>query len=293
MLSQVDGERGEAEQGQLEQVARDLGGEDFDALARQVLSGNVKLSAVIAGFSDAEAKRQAYEMAVLVCHADGSANEKEKAFLADLKRSLAIDAAAAGELDTAAAGLAVAPVTGPTLGDGDAGATDALILKNAILAGALELLPQNIATLAVVPLQLRLVYRIGADHGQKLDANQVKDLAGAVGIGAAAQVMEGVARRMLGGLAKGVFGRVLGGMAGGAAGAAAGVGLTFASTYALGHAAKQYYAQGRSLSREDLKALFGRLKGEAATIYPKVEAEIRQQASTLNLSQIVGKLRGI
>ncbi len=133
-----------------------------------------------------------------------------------------------------------------------------------------------------------MVYKIGQDHGQKLDANQVKDLAGAVGIGAAGQVMEGVARKLMGGLAKGLFGRMLGGVASTAAGAA----LTFATTYALGNAARQYYAQGRSTSREDLKALFGKLKVDAEGLYPKVEGRIREQARTLNLSEVLKQVRG-
>ena len=300
----ADGTRSAEEEQQLNQLTEAIGGSNFDAIARQVLSGQVKLEEVAGKLTNDESRRQAYEMAVLVCHADGTANEKEQAFLANLKRVLKVDATALNELDAAAAGLAVAPITGPppvtgsspaagpaaSPADRDAAISD-MIMKNAMLAGALEIFPQNLASLAIVPLQLRLVYRIGGDFGQKLDVNQVKDLAGAVGIGAAAQVMEGVARRMIGGLAKGLFGRILGGAAGGAAGAAAGVGLTFASTYALGHAAKQYYAQGRTLSRDDLKALFTKLRGEAGTIYPKVEAEIKQQSASLNLSAIIGKLK--
>lgn len=302
IAAMADGTRGPEEQRQLEELTRTIGGDDFDALARKVLSGQTRLDDVAGRLSGEEARRQAYEMAVLVCHADGTANDREKAFLAELKQVLKVDATAVNELDAAAAGLAVAPVAGPAPVEGTIAATgaspadrdktiDDLIMKNAMLAGALELLPQNLASLAIVPLQLRLVYRIGQDHGQRLDANQIKDLAGAVGIGAAAQVMEGVARRVVGGLAKGLLGKLLGGIAGGAAGAATGVGVTFASTYALGHAAHQYYGQGRKLSRDDLKALFGRLRTEASTLYPKVEAQIKQQASTLNLSAIVGKLK--
>jgi hypothetical protein len=132
-----------------------------------------------------------------------------------------------------------------------------------------------------------MVYRIGADAGQQLDANQVKDLAGVLGIGAAGQVMEGVARGLLGGIARGL----LGGLLGGVAGTAAGAGLTFATTYALGHAAKQYYAQGRRLSRDDLRALFTRLKAEAQTLFPKVEAQVREQAAHLNLPAVLQRFR--
>jgi uncharacterized protein (DUF697 family)/tellurite resistance protein len=332
----ADGSRGVEEQGRLEEVARSLGGGDYDTIARRVLSGQSGLTDVVAKLSSDEARRHAYEMAVLVCHADGAANDDEKSFLADLRRQLGIESTAAGALDAEAAGLATAPLAGPPPEPppppppppppsplpstpappappfsapaasppgsppgtasparvSQAGlpaisrdsALDDLILKNAMLAGALELLPQNLASLAILPVQLRLVYRLGADFGQKLDLDQAKDLAGAVGIGAAAQVMDGVARRLVRGL--------LGKLAGGVAGGAMGVGLTFASTYALGHAAKQYYAQGRQLSRDDLRALFARLRAEAETLYPKVEAEIRRQAATLDLSQVIGRLRG-
>ena len=108
-----------------------------------------------------------------------------------------------------------------------------------------------------------------------------------VGIGAAGQVMEGVARKVLGGLATGLFGRMLGGVAGGVASSAAGAGLTFATTYALGHAARQYYAQDRTLSRDDLRALFGQLRIDAQGLYPKVESRIKERARSLNLADVL------
>jgi uncharacterized protein (DUF697 family) len=116
-----------------------------------------------------------------------------------------------------------------------------------------------------------------------MDANQAKDLAGALGIGAAAQVAEGAVRKLLGGL--------LGGMIGGTTGLAAGAAVTFASTYALGHVAKQYYAQGRNLSGEDLRALFTRFQGEAKALFPKIEQQVHAQAGAINVKQLLG-LRG-
>jgi uncharacterized protein (DUF697 family) len=171
---------------------------------------------------------------------------------------------------------ATAPVTGDTLDD--------LILKQAMITGALELLPEKLSTAAIIPVQLRMVYQIGQRHGQKLDVDQIKDLAATFGIGATAQVLEGVVRKTLGGLAGGV----LGGLAGGAAGVAAGAAVTFAATYALGHVAKQYYAQGRKLSAQDLRALFERFREEAKTIYPRVQSQIEAQAKTLDVKSLLG-----
>ena len=164
---------------------------------------------------------------------------------------------------------------------------DDVILKQAMLTGALEILPDNLASLAILPVQLRLVYLVGQQYGQQLDANQVKDLAGTLGIGAAAQLVEGVVRKVLGGLASGV----LGGLLGGATGLAAGATVSFAATYALGHVAKQYYAQGRRLSAEDLRSLFVRFQGEAKGLLPKVQGQIQSLAGSLNLQDVVEQLR--
>jgi len=293
----ADGFRGPEEVAQLQAIAKDIGGSDYDTIARQVLSGQTRLADVAGRLSD-EARPQAYELALCVVHADGVANENEQSFLADLKKVLKLDQTQTVEADQAAAGLGGAAEAVPVAdlvvvaSAASAAAQEELILNSAILTGALELLPQNLATLGIVPLQLRMVYRIGQDHGQKLDTDQVKDLAGTVGIGAAGQVMEGVARKVLGGLARGLLGRMLGGVAGGVASVAAGAGLTFATTYALGHAARQYYAQGRTLSRDDLRALFGKLKADAQGLYPKVEDRVREQARTLNLAEVLKQVRG-
>ena len=308
LAAMADGERGPEEQEQLRRIAATAGGEDVAALGQQIQAGQVKLDAVVGQLSGDEARRLAYEMAVCVCNADGVANEREQAFLSQLRAALRLEPV---ELEQHAQALASAPLPGPPLEVGapqprreplpsQAGipamtpdeALDEMILDQAIITGALELLPQGLATLAIVPLQLRLVYRIGSDYGQKMDANQIKDLAAAMGLGAAGQVLEGVARKVLGGVAQGLFGGLFGGVAGGVAGAAVGAASTFATTYALGHAAKQYYSQGRRLSLADLQALVARLREEAKGIFPKVQQRIEGQARNLDLRKLVGSLRG-
>ena len=44
-----------------------------------------------------------------------------------------------------------------------------MILNYSILNGALELLPQSMASMAIIPLQMKMVYRIGKEHGYELD----------------------------------------------------------------------------------------------------------------------------
>lgn len=311
----ADGKRHSEEEFELQRIANAVGGRDYPTLARQVLAGQLRLADVAEGLTTEESRRAAYESAVVVCNADGAANEKEKAFLTELRVALHLDEAAAKEVQAAAGGLAESSPAGPSLGSPEATAPprtqaepereaprpsqagippvppdaelDDLILNHAMLAGALELLPQRLASLAIVPLQGRMVYRIGADFGQRLDTRQIADLAGTMGIGAAAQVFEGTARKLFGGVARGMLGRAAGGVTQAAAGAA----LTFATTWAMGHAAKQYYAQGRALSQADLRALFARLKEEAGELFPKVEAKIQDQAKTLKLGEVMARLR--
>jgi hypothetical protein len=68
--------------------------------------------------------------------------------------------------------------------------------------------------------------------------------------------------------------------------------VTFSTTYALGHVAKQYYAQGRRLDAADLRALFARFQLEAKALLPRVEEQIRAQSQNLDVQSLLGTLRG-
>lgn len=260
----------------LKAVADAAGITDLDGLSRDIAAGTVRPAELARQLSDDQARQLAYQTALVACHADGPASAAEQRFLEELRGALGIAEAPAAPAWEVGSGSP----PGPELND--------LILRQAMLAGALELLPERLATMAILPLQLRLVYQIGQRHGQQLDRNQIKDLAGTLGIGAAAQVMEGVVRGVLGGLTKGL----LGGLIGNAAGVAAGAAVTFGSTYALGHVAHQYYAQGRSLSAADLRALFGRFQDEARNLFPRMQEQIEEQSRTLNLQTVLATLQG-
>jgi uncharacterized protein (DUF697 family)/tellurite resistance protein len=284
MAALADGQATAGEKSRLTALGTSLGLADIGALAGKVAMGNLSLADVVTRLSDAEARTTAYETAVAVCNADGTANAQEARFLQELRTSLGLDASAVASTDAEAAAIAGAPLAVGSGAPPSPAGLDDMIQKQAIVTGALELLPDRLANMAIIPLQLRLVYQIGQAYGQKMDADQVKDLAGTLGIGAAAQVAESAVRKLLGGLAGGLLGQALGGTTGLAAGAA----VSFASTYALGHVAKQYYAQGRNLSGEDLRALFTRFQAEAKAIFPKVEQQVQAQAKSVNVKQLLG-----
>lgn len=286
----ADGTLDTAETAALIAVAERHGVTTLDTVLQQARAGAPQLNELAATLSDAEAREAAYDAAVAICHANGVATDAEIAWLAQLRTALNVppaSAQAAAETAAATAAIAAPAVDVLTKEPPDEAQLDALILGQAQLTAACELLPDRLANLAILPLQLRLVYQIGQRHGQPMDADQVKDLAGALGIGAAAQVMETAVRKVLGGIGS----TILGGLFGGATGVAAGAAVSFSATYALGHAAKQYYRQGRSLSQADLQALFTRFQGEAQALFPKVQETVQQQARGLNLQGLLAQLR--
>ncbi len=283
LAARADGSVDSAEQRAVDAVIARTGNPDVTLLAQQVNTGQLRLADLASRLSDDDARRAAYEGALAVVNADGSANASEQAFLDELRAALGFSDADVADATSTAGAIADAPVVEAHAGEPPAGPVDEFILQQAILTGAIEILPDQLANIAILPLQLRMVYQIGQRHGQKLDINQVKDLAATLGLGAAAQTLEGVAMKLIGGLTGGL----LGGMVGGVARIATGAVITFSATYALGHVAEQYYAQGRRLSTADLRALFARFQGEAKTIYPRVQEQIHRQASTLNLQSLV------
>ena len=290
MAALADGHATAEETRELQSDMSKAGLADLDDLTMRITTGQLRLQDLAARLSGDAARRDAYEMAVQVCHSDGPANAAETGFLAALRVALGLSDASVSTIERDAAAVSGAANAAGQVASGappSPAGLDEMILQQAIITGALEILPDRLANLAIIPLQLRLVYQIGQAHGQQMDANQIRDLAGTLGIGAAAQVMEGAVRKLLGGAAS----SILGGLLGGTAGLAAGAAVSFASTYALGHVAKQYYAQGRRLSTADLRALFARFQEEAKALYPKVQSQVQSRASSLNVQTLLSGLR--
>jgi uncharacterized protein (DUF697 family) len=290
----ADGTRSPVELRQIVDAATRLGLANAEAIVKAAVETSGDVRALAASLSSDDARRAAYEIAVAVCNADGIAGAKEIDFL-DRLASTEDAGVATGEISAIASVAAltgvVLPPPVPSTAAAQppaAGELDGMILDQAILTAALEVLPDRLSNIAILPLQLRMVYTIGQRYGQQLDAAQVKDLAATFGLGAAAQLMEGLVRKTIGRLAGGLLGSMLGG----ATGMAAGATVSFTATYALGHAAAQYYAQGRSLSSADMKALFARFQQEAETLFPKVQDRVQSVARGTNLQSVLGTLRG-
>ncbi|MBL9154154.1 MAG: hypothetical protein JNK37_16795 [Verrucomicrobiales bacterium] len=277
----ADGGKCEAERERFRAISGSLGDGSIDlaALYRDTLLSKPDLATLAAVIEPNGARQLAYEMAVAVCESDDELGGDERVFLADLRRALGLgEGATLAPHGPVAAVMALEP---PPLdlpaSPAPADDTDAMVLRYAILAGALELLPQTMATLAIVPIQTKMVYRIGRRFGHELDRKSVAEFMAAIGIGLASQVVEGFARQFAKGLAKSVFGKK-GGKIGDSA---AGVAMSFATTYALGQLAQAYFAGGRNLSTEALKSRFSGLLERGKTLAVEHQPQIAEQFSKL------------
>jgi uncharacterized protein (DUF697 family) len=164
---------------------------------------------------------------------------------------------------------------------------DRTILKASITNAALELLPESIASMAIIPLQLRLVYQIGKAYGYEMDRSHARDFIATLGVGLTSQYVEQLGRKLLGGL----LGSVAGGIGRTLGRQAASSGLTFATTYAIGRVAQRYYAGGRTLDAAALKETFASLLEEARGLAPKYQPQIEQTARTIDARSLVSLVR--
>jgi uncharacterized protein (DUF697 family) len=229
----------------------------------------------------------AYEMALGVCESDGSLTDGEKKFLEELQAQLGLNAAEAPK-NTAA--LLVQPVVPANNPQPVASAVDnsGTILKYAILNGALELLPDTLATMAIIPLQMKMVHGIARSHGVELDRSSIKEFLAVAGLGLGSQVVEGFARKLMRGIGKKVAGK----LAGKAADQVTGSAFSFASTYALGQLAEQYYQGGRRLDSTSARELFGSLQSQARDLHTRYLPQIQERAKSIQPSSILQMVTG-
>ena len=316
MAAFVDGAKHDRERAEVRRIADALAQSEavhLPTLVQEVLMKRVDLAGAAAALQSADARQLAYEMAVCVCDADGVQSVPEQKFLAELRGALGLDAGRAQQFTEQAEAVAAAPIDGPipTLDTAAAAAAvpapaapsgggaarvpsvseqelDQTILNAAITNGALELLPETLSTMAIIPLQMRLVWRIGQAYGYELDSGHVKDFLATVGVGLTSQYLEQAGRKLLGGL----LGRVAGGLARGLGQQAVSSGMSFAATYALGHVAKRYYAGGRTLSAQMLKDAYAGIAGEAQGLQGRYLPQMQQQARTLDAGKVLAMVRG-
>ncbi len=298
----ADGQKHERERGEIKRVADSLGqaeGVHLPALVQDVLLQRANLASAVPQLTSADARLLAYEMAVCVCDADGAQSPAERTFLDDLNQRLGLAAPVAAAFAQQADAMVAAPLPLPdgaslpgatpaAVASVDNAALDADILNAAILNGALELLPESLSTLAIIPLQMKLVYRIGLAHGHQLDSGHVKDFLATAGVGLTSQYLEQAARKLLGRFGGGLLGGVLGGVGKQCVSS----GLSFATTYALGQVAKRYYAGGRVLSTQMLKDAYASSLQQAQALQAQYGPAMHERSRTIDAGKLLAMVRG-
>ena len=299
LASFADGEKHARERDEIRRVAQGFSQDDvvhLSTLYQDVLMKRVTLPDVIERLQSAEAKQLGYEMAVCVCDADGTLSDAEQRFLAETRLALGLDAGAAAAFVHEAQAIVALPladehVAGPASAAHatvNEVALDDAILKAAIVNGALELLPETLSTMAIIPLQMKLVWRIGKEYGFELDRGHIKDFLATAGVGLSSQYLEQAGRKLLGGL----LGKLGGGLLRGVGQQAVSTGMSFATTYALGQVAKRYYAGGRSLSTQMLKDTYARTVQDAQGLSARYLPDIQAKARTLDATSVLSMVRG-
>ena len=307
----ADGNKDDREREEIRRIADSLSNEasaiDLPRLYQDVLLKRLSLNTACATLNDEGMRQFAYEMAVCVCEADGHIGDTERDFLNELKQSLQIGStqtnAIEGELNpvigmadlAAPATVANAQGTSGTpapqqakVANVSSAELDKSILNYALLNGALELLPQSWASMAIIPLQIKMVYGVGKAHGVELDQGHIKEFIAAAGVGLTSQYLEQFGRKLLGGL----LGKAAGKAFGKLGSTATGMAFSFATTYALGQVAKSYYASGRTMSTALLHETFESLLGPAKQMQAQYLPQIQQKASTLDMSQVMSMIKG-
>ena len=298
-----DGTKAEAEREEIRRIAESLSSEsnapNLSRLYQDVLLKRTGLDTSVQKLTDASHRQLAYEMAVCVCDADGQQTDAERRFLADLRQQLALDPAQTQAFDAQAAALAeidipatALPLPSPAIAIASSAANEAeldrSILNHALVNGALELLPQSWASMAIIPLQVKMVYGIGKAHGVSLDQGHVKEFIAAAGVGLTSQYLEQFGRKLLGGL----LGKLAGKTIGKVGSTGAGMAFSFATTYALGQLAKRYYAGGRTMNTALLRETYQGLLEPAKKMQTDYLPQIQQKAATLDAAQVMAMVRG-
>ena len=116
----------------------------------------------------------------------------------------------------------------------------------------------------------------------------MKDFLATAGAGLTSQFIERAGRKLLGGL----LGAVGGGCCADSATRRSAPGMSFASTYALGHVAKRYYPGGRTLSADMLKEAYSRVLQEGQAMRGQYLPAIQDTARTLTPAKVMAMVRG-
>lgn len=240
------------------------------------LDENLDFDLVLASVKTPAAREQLWQSACAMLHADGTGSPEEQKLLEKMRTTFSIDEAKATAtrrfLDEAKDTLlpsAIEPINDPARRQKE---IDQDVRKYSVLSAVLGAFPVPglaIATdLAVVALQVKLVRDIGQYWSHKVDKEAAKTLLAGLGLGTGARIA-------VSNLAKLVP----------VWGSAFGAATAFATTWALGKIANQYFESGRQADLGELKKEMKAMEKQGKEAYAQqkdaIEAKRRETEAKL------------
>ena len=173
-------------QAQLRRAAESLSaaaGENLALTLRDILLRRVALETLAAPLARPELKHLAYQVAVCICNADSAHNDLEHAFLERLRVALALDVRGARSFEREADAITGVPLqpdpSRAPLASAhpvDDALVERMIEEYAELTAALAARAEPLPLLATLPLEMKLIYRVGKVYGEEPDRGQIHAL---------------------------------------------------------------------------------------------------------------------
>lgn len=249
-----------------------------------LLKENIDLDAEMKRIAAPEARDAAFNGAYAMAHADGHASPEEVALLDRVREGLKVPKDRAtllgrvfGEAKDTVLPSNISAVSDPAK---RAAEIKEDILKYSIFTAILGAFPVpgiSLATdFAVVGLQLKMVRDVGQYWGHKVDNQAAKSLLYGVGLGTGARIAVSQVAKLVP-----IFG------------SAVGATTSFASTWALGRVADQYFSSGGKADVATLKDAFRRAEKEGKSEYDarKKEIEAKKKASAASIERLNADLK--
>lgn len=268
-VAKADGELATAEHQSLQEALADLS-LPSGITALSLLGGTYDADSLLKEIKSPDARDAAYSACFTMAHADGVYHAKEQELLARMEKAWEVSSEKKGlfgrifqEAKDTVSFTSIKPIADPGKRES---AINEDVMKYAILAATLGLNPVpvvKIATeIAVIGVQGKMVRDIGQYHGQETTKQGVKQLLVGMGAGQAGRV---AINSLLG------FVPVLG--------SAIPAITNFASTWAVGRVANQYYAAGGKLDAKVLRDSFKSQQKEGKKAYEANKSAVEAKAA--------------
>ncbi len=244
---------------------------------QSLLDGTYDFDALLAEIASQEARDATFSAAFAMAYADRRCDAAEQALLDKIEKAFVVAKETKGlfnrvfaEAKDTVSLTSITPIADPKKRQAEINED---VLKYSILSGVLGAFPIPIASiatdLAVVGLQAKMFRDIGQYWGRETSKDTVKQVMGGLGVGTGARIAVNNLAKFIPGV-----------------GSVVAASTNFASTWALGKVANQYWESGGKADMKMLKELFVKSRAEGKTAYERnkaaVDAKAKQNKAALD-----------